>query len=143
MKFLPGVHFSPKLGTDDGPSIPWPTAPRRTWPPILEDYYQPGTPVISTVVETHINVKYNVTMKNIRKATKEHQDTLPGEQTCTICHRTGRASSRLATSPGLLRVASITNSCHSWSSKKGQRVGIMMFDFFNEPSDLIDTFLSL
>jgi 1-phosphatidylinositol phosphodiesterase len=113
----------------------------------IEDYYQPLTPTGSSAIE-NIKWKYNATVANIDKATIQHPDSL---------FWTWASGTNLENSPpDWPRIMAIGNGTEYTPNggvnqhllpylreQKGKRVGIVMFDFFDQPSDLIDTFLDI
>ncbi|KAJ6076392.1 hypothetical protein N7499_008373 [Penicillium canescens] len=144
---LPGLHFSPSLWTDNGPDISLEYNTDKHLTAYIEDYYQPLTPTGSSAIE-NIKWKYNATVANIDKATTQHPDSL---------FWTWGSGTNLENSPpDWPRIMAIGNGTgytpnggvnqHLLSylrEQKGKRVGIVMFDFFDQPSGLIDTFLAL
>ena len=143
---LPGLHFSPSLWTDNGPDIALTYNAKQNLTAYIEDYYQPLTPFGSNATE-NIQWKYNATTKNIIKATTEHPDSL---------FWTWASSTNLDNvPPEWPRIMALGNGTLTpdggvnqllvpfLKQQKGKRVGIVMFDFFDQPSKLIDVFLSL
>ncbi|KAJ5158715.1 uncharacterized protein N7500_008366 [Penicillium coprophilum] len=144
---LPGLHFSPSLWTDNGADITLVYNKAKGLRAYIEDYYQPLTPIGSSAVE-NIRWKYNATVKSIRKATSHHPDSL---------FWTWASSNNIANDPpDWPRIMALGNGTEFTpdgginqqlvpflKKQKGKRVGIVMFDFFEEPSNLVDTFLDL
>ena len=144
---LPGLHFSPSLWTDNSPDIVLTYNTKENLTAYIEDYYQPLTPTGSSATE-NIQWKYNATTENILKATTEHSDSLfwtwaSSENTANV-------------PPDWPRIMAIGNGSVSTPAggvnrllvpflkkQKNKRVGIVMFDFFDQPADLIETFLDL
>jgi 1-phosphatidylinositol phosphodiesterase len=144
---LPGLHFSPSLWTDNSPDIALVYNTSKNMTAYIEDYYQPLTPMGSDAIE-NIQWKYNATMKHIGKATTEHPDSL----FWTWASATNTANNP----PDWPRIMALGNGTEYTPAggvnqhlvpflrgQKGKRVGIVMFDFFDQPSELIDTFLNL
>ncbi|KAJ5794101.1 hypothetical protein N7457_000700 [Penicillium paradoxum] len=144
---LPGLHFPPALWTDNSPDLTLVYNKDEDLTAYIEDYYQPLTPTGSSAVE-NIKWKYNVTVEHIRKATSQHPDSL---------FWTWASGTNIANiPPDWPRIMALGNGSDYTPAGgvnqhlvpflgglKGKRVGIVMFDFFNQPSDLIDTFLNL
>ncbi|KAF4767350.1 hypothetical protein HAV15_009495 [Penicillium sp. str.  len=144
---LPGLHFSPSLWTDNGPDITLEYNTAKDLSAYIEDYYQPLTPTGSSAIE-NIRWKYNATVEHIRKATSQHPDSL---------FWTWASSNNIENNPpDWPRIMALGNGTGYTPAggvnqqlvpflerQKGKRVGIVMFDFFEQPSDLIDTFLDL
>ncbi|KAJ5420543.1 hypothetical protein N7465_003062 [Penicillium sp. CMV-2018d] len=144
---LPGLHFSPSLWTDNGPDITLEYNTAKGLSAYIEDYYQPLTPTGSNAIE-NIRWKYNATVEHIRKATSQHPDSL---------FWTWASSNNIENNPpDWPRIMALGNGTDYTPAggvnqrlvpflerQKGKRVGIVMFDFFDQPSDLIDTFLDL
>jgi 1-phosphatidylinositol phosphodiesterase len=144
---LPGLHFSPSLWTDNGPDITLVYNTSKNLTAYIEDYYQPLTPMRSDAIE-NIQWKYNATVKNIEKATTEQLDSL----FWTWASGTNTANNP----PDWPRIIALGNGTKYTPDggvnqqlvpflrgQKGKRVGIVMFDFFDQPTELIDIFLSL
>ncbi|CAG8379873.1 unnamed protein product [Penicillium salamii] len=144
---LPGLHFSPRLWTDNGQDIELVYNAADNLTAYIEDYYQPLTPMGSEAKE-NIRWKYNATVKHIHKATKEHPDSL---------FWTFASATNTPNEPPIWpRIMALGNGTEYTPvggvnqflvpflrGQKGKRVGIVMFDFFDQPSELIDTFLEL
>jgi 1-phosphatidylinositol phosphodiesterase len=144
---LPGLHFSPSLWTDNGPDITLVFNTSKNLTAYIEDYYQPLTPMGSDANE-NIQWKYNATVKHIGKATAEHPDSL--------FWTWASATNTDNNPPDWPRIMALGNGTEYTPAggvnqrlvsflrgQKGKRVGIVMFDFFDQPSELIDTFLNL
>ncbi|KAJ5118048.1 hypothetical protein N7526_011071 [Penicillium atrosanguineum] len=124
---MPGLHFSPTLWTDNDPNIALTYNERKNLTAYIEDYYQPTTPAGSNAT-VNIQWKYNATANHIVKATTEYPDSLFWTWASSENTDNGGVNQRLV--PVLKK-------------QKGKRVGIVMFDYFDVPSDLINEFLSL
>ncbi|CAI7664027.1 unnamed protein product [Penicillium manginii] len=118
---LPGLHFSPSLWTDNSPDISLVYNSKKNLTAFIEDYYQPLTPTGSSAVE-NIRWKFNATKRHLLKAATGNEDSL------FWSFASGGVNHQL--------VSFLEQS-------KGKRLGIVMFDFFEQPSELIDTFLTL
>lgn len=144
---LPGLHFSPSLWTDNSPNIILTYNIKENLTAYIEDYYQPLTTTGSTAAE-NIRWKYNATTSNMLKATTEMHDSL---------FWTWASSENTANSPpDWPRIMALGNGTTYTPAggvndllvpflkqQESKRVGIVMFDFFDSPQDLIDVFLSL
>ncbi|KUL90037.1 hypothetical protein ZTR_02712 [Talaromyces verruculosus] len=145
---LPGLHFSPSLWTDNSPDITLVYNTAKNLTAYIEDYYEPLTPYGSSAAE-NIQWKYNATVANIERAVSAaHKDGL---------FWTWASSENTDTVPYVWPVIQALGNGTEYTPKggvndllvpfleqqKGKRVGIVMFDFFDQPGDLIETFLSL
>ncbi|CDM30425.1 hypothetical protein DTO013E5_2615 [Penicillium roqueforti] len=144
---LPGLHFSPNLWNDNGAAIDLVYNSDKNLTAYIEDYYQPLTPTGSSAVE-NIRWKYNATTENIHKATTQHPNSL---------FWTWASSNNIVNNPpDWPRIMALGNGTHYTPAggvnqqlvpflkkQKGKRVGIVMFDFFEQPSNLVDTLLDL
>lgn len=143
---LPGLHFSPSLWTDNGPDIALTYNTKQNLTAYIEDYYQPLTPFGSNATE-NIQWKYNATTKNIIKATTEHPDSLfwTWASSTNLDNVPPEWPRNMALGNGTLTPDGGVNQLlvPFLKQQKGKRVGIVMFDFFDQPSKLIDVFLSL
>ncbi|CAG8216451.1 unnamed protein product [Penicillium olsonii] len=144
---LPGLHFSPSLWTDNGQDIELVYNAADNLTAYIEDYYQPLTPMGSGA-EENVRWKYNATVKHINKATKEHPDSL----FWTFASATNTPNNP----PVWPRIMALGNGTEYTpdggvnqllvpflKEQTGKRVGIVMFDFFDQPAELIDIFLGL
>ncbi|KAJ5140897.1 hypothetical protein N7448_004305 [Penicillium atrosanguineum] len=143
---MPGLHFSPTLWTDNDPNIALTYNERKNLTAYIEDYYQPTTPAGSNAT-VNIQWKYNATANHIVKATTEYPDSLfwtwaSSENTDNVPPVWPRI---MAIGNGTLTPKGGVNQrlVPVLKKQKGKRVGIVMFDYFDVPSDLIDEFLSL
>lgn len=144
---LPGLHFSPNLWTDNGPNITLVYNQQKNLTAFIEDYYQPLTPAGSSAAE-NIRWKYNATIENLSKAADGSGDSLfwtwaSGTNTANVPPDWPRI---IATGNGsdLTPAGGVNHQLIPFFKQaKGKRLGIVMFDFFDQPSQLIDTFLAV
>jgi 1-phosphatidylinositol phosphodiesterase len=144
---LPGLHFSPSLWTDNSPDISLVYNSKKNLTAFIEDYYQPLTPTGSSAVE-NIRWKFNATKRHLLKAATGNEDSLfwsfaSGTNTANTPPDWPRI---IATGNGsdLTSEGGVNHQLVSFlEQSKGKRLGIVMFDFFEQPSELIDTFLTL
>lgn len=144
---IPGVHFSPNLWTDNDPSITLVYNSTTNATAYVEDYYETDAG-LGFDAEYNIQLKYNATKANIMKAAM----TNPGSLFWSF------ASSELDTNlpaetPEIMAVGNGTEYTPLggvnqrlltlFKGLRGKRVGIVMFDYFEVPSDLVPTMLSL
>lgn len=144
---LPGPHFSQSLWEDNGPEIALTYNTTKNLTAYIGDYYHPVTAPGSSAAE-NIRWKYNATTRNILKATTQHRDSL----FWTWASGTN-AGNNPPDWPQTLAVGNGSDSTPDggvnhqlvpfFKGQKGKRLGIVMFDFFDQPSDLIDTFLAV
>ncbi|KAJ5274076.1 hypothetical protein N7478_009201 [Penicillium angulare] len=144
---LPGLHFSPSLWTDNSPDITLKYDTNDNLTAYIEDYYQPLTPTGSTAAE-NIRWKYNATTRNIVEATTKHADSL--FWTWASSENTENTPPDWPKTMALGNGTAITpqggvndHLVPFFRQQRGKRVGIVMFDFFDKPEDLIDVFLSI
>lgn len=143
---MPGLHFSPSLWTDNDPDIALTYNEKKNLTAYIEDYYEPATPAGSTAAE-NIQWKYNATTSHIVKAITEYPDSLfwtwaSSENTDNVPPVWPKI---MALGNGTLTPQGGVNQrlVPFLKKQKGKRVGIVMFDYFDVPSDLIEEFLSL
>ncbi|EED22151.1 hypothetical protein TSTA_093970 [Talaromyces stipitatus ATCC 10500] len=145
---LPGLHFSPTLWTDNSPDIRLVYNTAKNLTAYIEDYYEPQTPFRSTAAE-NIQWKYNATIANLQRATSnDYADSL---------FWTWASSENTDNVPYIWPVIQALGNGTEYTPKggvndllvpflkqqKGKRLGIVMFDFFDQPDELLETFLSL
>ncbi|KAJ5950980.1 uncharacterized protein N7479_009393 [Penicillium vulpinum] len=145
---LPGLNFSPSLWNDNGAEIVLEYNKDKGFKAYIEDYYEPLTEHGSSARE-NIRWKYNATVKNIRKATsKKYRNSL---------FWTWASANKISNDPpDYPRIMALGNGTRYTpfggvnnqlvpflKRQKGKRVGIVMFDYYDMPSNLVDTLLDL
>lgn len=140
---MPGLHFSPSLWTDNDPNIVLRYNEKKNLTAYIEDYYEPTG---SNATE-NIQWKYNATTSHIIKATTEYPNSLfwtwaSSENTDIVPPVWPRI---MAIGNGTLTPQGGVNQrlLPFLKKQKGKRVGIVMFDYFDVPTDLINEFLNL
>ncbi|KAM3070493.1 hypothetical protein ACMFMG_010316 [Clarireedia jacksonii] len=144
---LPGLHFSPSLWTDNSPDISILYNVEQNSTAYIEDYYEPQTPVGSNAT-LNIEWKYNATTAHLLKATTQYPDSLfwtfaSSEHNLNLPAVTPRI---MATGNGTEYTPSggVNQRLVPFLQRlKGKRVGIVMFDFFETPGQLVQTLLDL
>jgi 1-phosphatidylinositol phosphodiesterase len=144
---LPGLHFSPSLWTDNDPDITLVYNTAQNLTAYIEDFYETDAP-IGTNASLNIQWKYNATTAHLIKATTSHPDSL--FWTWASSEWTGNVP------PDFPRIMALGNGTELTPEGgvnqklvpflerlKGKRMGIVMFDFFGTPGDLIETFLGI
>ncbi|KAL3707481.1 hypothetical protein TMatcc_005460 [Talaromyces marneffei ATCC 18224] len=145
---LPGLHFSPNLWIDNGADFTLVYNTEKNLRAYIEDYFMIQTPFGSTVAE-NIQWKYNATVAHLKKAASS---TYKGSLFWTFA-----SSVNLLTLPPIWpQIQALGNGTEYTPNggvnhmlvqflkqQRGNRMGIVMFDFYDQPSDLIETFLSL
>jgi 1-phosphatidylinositol phosphodiesterase len=144
---LPGLHFSPALWTDNSPDISILYNEKQNSTAYIEDYYEPDAPIGSNAT-LNIEWKYNATTSHLLKATTQYPDSLfwtfaSSEHNLNLPADTPKI---MATGNGTEYTPSggVNQKLVPFLRRlKGKRVGIVMFDFFETPGELVHTFLSL
>jgi 1-phosphatidylinositol phosphodiesterase len=144
---LPGIHFSPSQWTDNSPSIALTYNAALNQTAYIEDLYEPPGPTGSTAAY-NIALKYNATVAHLeRAASGEAADSLwwsfaSAENDANVPIDTPRI---MALGNGTLTpLGGVNRRLLNWlSGQKGKRMGIVMFDFFDEPGELVEVFLGL
>lgn len=144
---LPGLHFSPALWIDNSPDIEINYNTANNYTAYIEDNYEPQTPAQSNAT-VNIQSKYNVTMTHLLKAADE--SLAPDSLWWTWA--SGRKISD-GVFPETLAIGNGTeytpaggvnqNLMTFLEGMHGKRLGIVMFDFFETPGNLVETLLSL
>lgn len=141
---LPGVHFSPDLWTDNSPNITLVYNETTGATAYIEDYYDILLPAGSSAAE-NIQWKYNATTAHLTMAATMHPDSL-------FWSFASSENDDYGITPSIQAVGNGTNTPEGGVNQKlipflqtmkGKRLGIVMFDFFEIPSDLLPLFLSL
>ena len=143
---IPGIHFSPLMWTDNSPNITLYYNNATGGTAYIEDYYQPLTPQGSSA-EENIKWKLNATEAHLRMAATTHPDSL----FWTFASSTNVGN----VPPDTPRIQALGNGTltpkggvnqrlvHFLENMHGKRVGIVMFDFFEQPAELLPLLLSL
>lgn len=144
---IPGLHFSPLKWTDDGDNIELVYNSTSGSTAYIEDYYHPSTPSDSTAAE-NIQWKLNATEAHLNRAASNlHTDSLFwGFASSTKTNNEPPLTPQiLALGNGTLTPQGGVNQqlVSVLQGMSGKRLGIMMFDFFEEPQGFLELFLSL
>ncbi|KAK4497629.1 hypothetical protein PRZ48_010282 [Zasmidium cellare] len=143
---IPGIHFSPNDWTDNGPNITLVYNQTTGGTAYIEDYYQPLTPQGSSA-EENIRWKVNATEAHLRFAARSHGDSL----FWSFASSTNTGNSPPDT-PEIQALGNGTSTPKGGVNQQlvpflktmeGKRLGILMFDFFEQPEDLVPLYLSL
>jgi len=144
---LPGLHFPPALWVDNSPDITLTYNTAQNLTAYIEDFYEIDSPIGSGAA-LNIQWKYNATTAHLLKAASQFPDSLfwsfaSSEYDADIPAET----------PQIMAVGNGTESTPLGGvnqrlvpflqSLKGKRVGIVMFDFFETPDNLVQTLLGL
>lgn len=145
---LPGLHFSPSKWTVNGDDIEIMYNTSTGAIAQIEDYYAPETAEYSDA-QDNILSKYNTTIAALERAASQGR---AGNLAWSFASSTNIDQS-LPKTPLTQALGNGTSTPDGgvndlllrWfkGNGKGQRYGIVMFDFFDQPGDLIDTFLSV
>jgi 1-phosphatidylinositol phosphodiesterase len=144
---LPGIYFSPSLWTDDDPDIALVYNTEKNLTAYIEDYYQPTSP-IGQGAAYNIELKFNATTEHLLKATTQYPDSLfwsfaSSNYDTDIPPETPRIMA-LGNGTELTPKGGVNQQLVPFlQGVKGKRVGIVMFDFFGTPGDLVQTLLDL
>lgn len=145
---IPGIHFSPRKWTVNSASITLDYnseagSKDEECVAYIEDYYHPVTLPNSSVAE-NIDVKFNATWSHLlRAASDEHPDGL----FWTFASGTN-VNNDVPVTPKLMALGEESHGVNQrllerMGTMQGKRLGIVMFDFFEEPEGALDVFLGL
>ena len=147
---LPGLHFSPNDWTVNGPNITLNYSSATNSVAHIQDYYSPQTPS-GAPVEENILAKYNATTAFFEYAAS---DSAPGELFWSFASSTKTGD----TPPSTPRIQALGNGTEltpnggvndrlqaylQRQEMHGKRLGIVMFDFYEQPQGLLKAFLGL
>jgi 1-phosphatidylinositol phosphodiesterase len=144
---LPGLHLSPANWTDNSPDIALMYNTAKNLTAYIEDYYGIMSPANSSAA-LNIQWKYNATTAHLLKAASEYPDSLfwsfaSSEDTSDIPVKTPRIMAA-GNGTALTPLGGVNQRLLTFLQQNaGKRFGIVMFDFYEQPGDLITTFLSL
>jgi 1-phosphatidylinositol phosphodiesterase len=141
---LPGIHFSPALWTDNHPDIALVYNTAENLTAYIEDFYEMDSG-LGTSAAYNIDLKYNATTAHLIKAATLYPDSLFWSF----------ASSEYDINLDTPMIMALGNGTDTplggvnqrlipfFQTMKGKRLGIVMFDFFDVPSNLVETFLCI
>lgn len=141
---LPGLHFSPNDWTDNGPNITLHYNDQNDTA-YIEDYYAPQTPRGSST-EENIRWKVNATEAHLTWAAGDaHPNDLFWSFASSTNVLNGQTPVIQALGDGGNTPLGAVNQqlIPFLQGFQGKRLGIVMFDFYEVPSELLSLFLSL
>lgn len=146
---LPGLHLSPALWTDDGPDIALTYNKALNLTAFIEDYYEPELSTSSSA-SANIAAKVNATEAHLRLATSGHP-SYAHSLFITFASAEHVLSEPVATTPEIMAVGADNSSTPLGgvnqqilpilNGYRGDRVGIVVLDFWDQPRDLISRIL--
>ena len=153
---LPGVHFSPANWNDNDPNITLvynSALPGDNGTAYIEDFYEVAVPNGSPA-SLAVTWKYNATIAHLSMAASSHPDSLfwtfaSSENDDGI---PGETPEIMALGSGVTITGNITAEGGGVNQRllpfiqsfpKGTRLGIVMFDFYETPTGLVDALLDL
>jgi 1-phosphatidylinositol phosphodiesterase len=145
---MPGKYFPASQWHDDDPDIALVYNSSRNLTAYIEDFYEPDQAPTGSGAAYNIALKFNATIAHLSKATEpqyndslfwtfasaEHNADTPSEYPEIMALGDGEQTPLGGVNQQLVPFL---------KEMKGKRVGIVMFDFFDTPGDLVDTLLSL
>ncbi|KAG0651953.1 1-phosphatidylinositol phosphodiesterase [Hyphodiscus hymeniophilus] len=144
---LPGVHFSPSLWTDDDPDITLVYDTVRNATAYIEDYYETDVGNGASAAY-NIALKYNATTSHLLKAANPtYRDSL--------FWSFASSENDVNTPIDTPKIMAVGNGTYTplggvnqqlvpfFRRMKGKRLGIVMFDFFDTPGELVESFLDV
>lgn len=149
---LPGLHLSPSLWTDDSPDIILTYNTEQNLTLYAEDYYEPDDLADDSTPEANIAAKVNATEAHLVKATSDVSNYAES-LFITFTSAEHVATVPVAVTPRIMAVGAGNSStpCGGVNQQvlptlkdyAGQRVGIVVVDFWNQPGDLITSILGV
>ncbi|KAH6671357.1 PLC-like phosphodiesterase [Halenospora varia] len=144
---LQGLHFPPSLWADNSPNITLTYNTSTNATAYIEDFYEPSNLGAGSSASANIQLKYDATAAHILQATTQHPDSLfwtwaSSEYVTNVPADTPRI---MATGNGTITPEGGVNQrlVPFLKGLKGKRMGVVMFDFFDTPGDLVEALLGL
>ena len=144
---LPGVYFPASQWTDNDSDIALVYNTEKNLTAYIEDHYEFGLPA-GTPATVAIQMKYNATTAHLIKAATQYPDSL----FWSFASSEGDYNTPVET-PQIMAIGNgteytplggVNQQLASFLKQmKEKRLGIIMFDFFETPGDLIQTILDL
>jgi 1-phosphatidylinositol phosphodiesterase len=144
---LPGLHFPPALWIDNSANIALVYNSQTQATAYIEDFYNIGSPTGSGAA-LNIQWKYNATTAHLIEATEQYPDSLfwsfaSSEYDTDTPVETPRIMA-LGNGTAYTPLGGVNQRLIPFlQQQKGKRVGIIMFDFFDQPANLVQTLLDL
>lgn len=147
---MPGLHFSPLNWTDNSPHIELVYNTAKNLTAYIEDFYETDAPKGSGAA-LNVQWKYNATTANFLRAANaagKQKDSLfwsfcSSEYDTDIPPETPKIQA-LGNGPAITPLGGVNQRLIPFfKSMKGKRLGIAMFDFYDQPSELVQTFLAI
>lgn len=156
---IPGIHFSPTKWDNNSPSIQLvyntlinPGERKEEGTAYIEDYYHPVFITSTSSLAENIDMKYNATEAHLKLAAS---DAHPNGLFWAFASGTNTNNEPEAITPKLMAVGDtnagiegvnqrLLNSVLGDDEMKGKRLGIIMFDFYEQPTgEMVEAFLAL
>ncbi|KAK2604699.1 hypothetical protein N8I77_007608 [Diaporthe amygdali] len=147
---LPGLHLSPSLWTDDSRDISLTYNTVLNLTAYIEDYYEPDDLGDNSTAAANIAAKVNATASHLAKATSGSSD-YDGSLFITFASAEHNTALPVAVTPQGMALGTGNSSTPLGGvnqqilpviqSLKGERIGIVVVDFWDEPGDLIESIL--
>ncbi|KUJ08950.1 PLC-like phosphodiesterase [Mollisia scopiformis] len=143
---IQGIYFSADQWIDNDPDITLIYNAAQNLTAYIEDFYEPGQPY-GQGAAYNIERKYNATTTHIIKATTQYPDSL----FWTFASSENDSDNPIET-PEIMALGNGTDTplggvnqrlIPFFKEQEGKRVGIVMFDFFDQPGDLVQSFLDI
>ena len=144
---LPGCHFSPSQWTDNDPNITLVYNPATNATAYIEDYYSINLGLGTSAAE-NIAAKYDAVTAHLNMAATQHPNSLfwsfaSSENDVNVPIDTPEIMA-VGNGTDLTPLGGVNQQLVPFfQGMKGKRLGIVMFDYFDVPSNLIDTFLAV
>ncbi|KAK5135721.1 hypothetical protein LTR08_004707 [Meristemomyces frigidus] len=144
---LPGLHLSPINWTVNSPNITLVYNATTGEAAYIEDYYQPLTSATSSYEES-IQGKLNATESHLSMAANTHPDSLFWSFASSTNLRNNPPVTPEIQALGLGNASTPGGGVNQrlvpfLKTLKGKRLGIVMFDFYETPTELVPLFMSL
>lgn len=149
---LPGLHLSPGLWTDDGKDIALTYNTALNLTAYVEDYYEPDDLGDNSTAASNIAAKANATLAHLEKATRDasnYADSL----FITFASAEHVTTSPVAVTPQIMALGTGNLSTPlggvnqqilpALEGLQGERLGVVVLDFWNVPGDLVRSILDI
>jgi 1-phosphatidylinositol phosphodiesterase len=145
---VPGIHLSPGLWTDDQPDFGLVYNSAKNLTAYIEDYYEPDDVPIGSSPTVDIEHKLNATKAHLQKASTQYLDSL------FITFSSGEHNDNVP--PVYPEIMALGNGTQVTplggvnqqlvpflKGMSGKRMGIVVLDYWDQPSDLVRSILGL
>lgn len=149
---LPGLHLSPNLWTDDSSNIALTYSTAANLTAHIEDYYEPDDLGDNSTVSSNIAAKVKATTSHLQLATSRNS-SYADSLFITFASAEHVTTTPVAVTPEVMALGADNSTTPLGGVNqqvlpvlkgyRGQRMGVVVVDFWDQPADLISRILGM